>query len=170
MAGYYYKLINTDNQRATVGFNSMLWHYQKDLSDYTFGQGGYYSPQEYLSFSVPVTWRQRTENWSFDLGGSVSWSHSKTDAQQRYPVNPGFTLASNPTSASSSGGGVGYTLRAVVERRITPHWFIGAGVDIQQAKDYTPSHGLLYVRYSAAGWDGDLDMPPEPLTPYADFK
>lgn len=170
MAGYYYKLINTDNRRATVGLNTMLWHYQKDLSDYTFGQGGYYSPQQYLSFSVPVTWRQRSENWSFDLGGSVSWSHSKTDAQQRYPVNPGFTLASNPTSASSSGGGVGYTLQAVVERRITPHWFIGAGMDIQQAKDYTPSHGLLYVRYSAAGWDGDLDMPPQPLIPYADFK
>lgn len=170
MAGYYYKLINSDNRRATVGLNTMLWHYQKDLSDYTFGQGGYYSPQSYLSFSVPVTWRQRTGNWSFDLGGSVSWSHSKTDAQQRYPVNPGFTLASNPSSASSSGGGVGYTLQAVIERRVTPHWFIGAGVDIQQAKDYTPSHGLLYVRYSAAGWDGDLDMPPQPLTPYADFK
>lgn len=170
MAGYYYKLINDDNRRATVGLNTMLWHYQKDLSDYTFGQGGYYSPQQYLSFSVPVTWRQRSENWSFDLGGSVSWSHSKTDAQQRYPVNPGFTLASNPASASSSGGGVGYTLQAVVERRITPHWFIGAGVDIQQAKDYTPSHGLLYVRYSAAGWDGDLDMPPQPLIPYADFE
>lgn len=170
MAGYYYKLINSDNRRATVGLNSMLWHYQKDLSDYTFGQGGYYSPQQYLSFSVPVTWRQRTENWSFDLGGSVSWSHSKTDAQQRYPVNPGFTLASNPVSASSTGSGTGYTLQGVVERRITPDWFIGVGVDIQQAKDYTPSHGLIYVRYSAAGWEGDLDMPPQPLTPYADFK
>ncbi|MEZ3501114.1 cellulose synthase complex outer membrane protein BcsC [Pantoea sp. KPR_PJ] len=170
MAGYYYKLINSDNRRATVGLNSMLWHYQKDLSDYTFGQGGYYSPQQYLSFSVPVTYRQRTDNWSFDLGGSVSWSHSKTRAQQRYPVNPGFALASNRASDSSSGGGVGYTLQAVVERRITPHWFIGAGMDIQQAKDYTPSHGLLYIRYSAAGWDGDLDMPPQPLVPYADFK
>lgn len=170
MGGYYYKLINTDNRRATIGLNSMLWHYQKDLSDYTFGQGGYYSPQQYLSFSVPVTWRQRTENWSFDLGGSVSWSHSKTDAQQRYPVNPGFTLASNPSSASSSGGGTGYTLQAVIERRLTSNWFIGAGVDIQQAKDYTPSHGLLYVRYAAGGWEGDLDMPPQSLTPYADFK
>jgi len=170
MGGYYYKLINTDNRRATIGLNSMLWHYQKDLSDYTFGQGGYYSPQQYLSFSVPVTWRQRTENWSFDLGGSVSWSHSKTDAQQRYPVNPGFTLASNPSSASSSGGGTGYTLQAVIERRLTSSWFIGAGVDIQQAKDYTPSHGLLYVRYAAGGWEGDLDMPPQPLSPYADFK
>ena len=38
MAGYYYKLINSDNQRATIGLNSMLWHYQKDLSDYTFGR------------------------------------------------------------------------------------------------------------------------------------
>ncbi|QGY27496.1 cellulose synthase complex outer membrane protein BcsC [Pantoea cypripedii] len=170
MAGYYYKLINEDNRRATVGLNSMLWHYQKDLSDYTFGQGGYYSPQQYLSFSVPVTYRQRTENWSFDLGGSVSWSHSQTDAQQRYPVNPGFELASNPMSGSSSGSGFGYTLQAIVERRITPHWFVGVAMDIQQAKDYTPSHGLLYVRYSMAGWNGDMDMPPQPLIPYADFK
>lgn len=170
MGGYYYKLINSDNRRATVGLNTMLWHYQKDLSDYTFGQGGYYSPQQYLSFSVPVTWRQRTENWSFDLGGSLSWSHSATHAQQRYPVNPGFALASNPSSASSIGGGVGYTLQAVVERRLTSDWFIGAGVDIQQAKDYTPSHGLIYVRYAAGGWEGDLDMPPQPLIPYADSK
>ena len=62
------------------------------------------------------------------------------------------------------------TLQGVVERRITPDWFIGVGVDIQQAKDYTPSHWLIYVRYSAAGWEGDLDMPPQPLTPHAGFK
>ncbi len=170
MAGYYYKLINQDNRRATVGLNSMLWHYQKDLSDYTFGQGGYYSPQRYFSLSLPVTYRQRFDNWSFDLGGSVSWSQSQTDGQQRYPVNPGFALASNPTSDSSSGRGFGYTLQALVERRITPHWSVGLAMDIQQAKDYTPSHGLIFMRYSMSGWNGDMDMPPQPLTPYADFK
>jgi hypothetical protein len=68
MTGYYYKVINEDNRRVTVGLNNMLWHYDKDLSGYTLGQGGYYSPQEYVSFSVPVTWRQRTENWSWELG------------------------------------------------------------------------------------------------------
>ncbi|MGQ7151748.1 hypothetical protein ACUODF_15765, partial [Escherichia coli] len=25
------------------------------------------------------------------------------------------------------------------------------------------SHFLLYVRYSAAGWQGDMDLPPQPL-------
>ena len=170
MAGYYYKLINADNRRATIGLNSMLWHYQKDLSDYAFGQGGYYSPQQYFSLAVPLAYRQRRENWSFDVGGSVSWSRSKTRAQQRYPVYPGFQTMANGFSEESSGSGFGYTLRAAVERRLTAHWTLGLAVDIQQAKDYTPSHGLIYARYSLAGWEGDLDLPPQPLTPYADFK
>lgn len=86
MTGYYYKLINKNNERLTVGVSNMLWHYDKDLSGYTLGQGGYYSPQEYVSFALPVTWRKRTENWSWELGGSVSWSHSKTKDELRYPI------------------------------------------------------------------------------------
>ncbi|MBO1503714.1 cellulose biosynthesis protein BcsC [Serratia proteamaculans] len=173
MAGYYYKLINEDNRRVTVGLNTMLWHYQKDLSGYSLGQGGYYSPQQYMSLAVPVNYRQRTENWSWELGGSVSLSHSKTNSQQRYPLQ-GLIPDSLPDKFAvedgSSSSGVGYTLRAIVERRLSSHWTLGAGLDIQQAKDYTPSHALIYLRYSMAGWQGDLDLPPQPLMPYADFK
>ncbi len=173
MGGYYYKVINEDNRRATVGLSSMLWHYQKDLSGYTLGQGGYYSPQQYFSLAVPVNYRQRTENWSWQLGGSVSWSRSSTSDQKRYPIQnliPDSLPDKNAIETGSSGSGFGYTLQALVERRVSSHWTIGGGIDIQQAKDYTPSHFLLYARYSMSGWQGDLDMPPEPLVPYADFK
>ncbi|WP_075182484.1 cellulose synthase complex outer membrane protein BcsC [Pantoea sp. 1.19] len=194
MAGYYYKWINEDNRRATIGLNTMLWHYQKDLSDYYFSQGGYYSPQRYFSLAVPVNYRQRTDNWSFEVGGSVSWSRSRTDASPDYPRTdwvPGnvieqlnnagvdnpfasrdalITAISQRGSRASSSSGVGYTAHALIERRVSSHWTVGLGIDIQQAKDYTPSHGLLYVRYSMAGWQGDLDLPPQPLIPYADFK
>lgn len=172
MAGYYYKLINENNRRVTVGLNNMVWHYDKDLSGYTLGQGGYYSPQKYLSFAVPVNWRQRTENWSWELGGSVSWSHSKTNSQARYPEQnllPSHFRGGDTIDGGSSSNGFGYTAHALIERRITSNWFVGAAVDIQQAKDYTPSHALLYVRYSAAGWQGDMDLPPQPLVPYADW-
>ncbi len=173
MGGYYYKVINEDNRRATLGLNSMLWHYQKDLSGYTLGQGGYYSPQQYFSLAVPVNYRQRTDNWSWEVGGSVSWSRSSTKDQKRYPL-PGL-LSSNfadkdAIEQGSSSSGFGYTAQALIERRVSSHWTVGAAIDIQQAKDYTPSHYLLYVRYSLAGWQGDLDMPPRPLVPYADFK
>lgn len=172
MAGYYYKLINENNRRVTVGLNNMLWHYDKDLSGYTLGQGGYYSPQQYVSFAVPVNWRQRTENWSWELGGSVSWSHSKNNNQARYPEQnllPVHYPNAGYIDEGSSSNGFGYTAHALIERRLTSNWFIGAAVDIQQAKDYTPSHALLYVRYSAAGWQGDMDLPPQPLVPYADW-
>lgn len=175
MTGYYYKLINANNERLTVGLSNMLWHYDKDLSEYTLGQGGYYSPQQYVSFALPINWRKRTENWSWELGGSVSWSHSKSNDGKRYPiqslipVEPGrYGDRSEPEEGSSSSG-TGYTARAIIERRVTSNWFVGMGVDIQEAKDYTPSHALMYVRYSAAGWQGGMDIPPQPLMPYAEW-
>ena len=174
MTGYYYKVINENNRRVTVGLNNMIWHYDKDLSNYTLGQGGYYSPQEYVSFAVPVLWRERTENWSWELGGSVSWSHSRTKTMPRYPLLNLIPadyrqLASEQTESGGSSQGFGYTARAIIERRVTSNWFVGLGVDIQEAKDYTPSHALMYVRYSAAGWQGDMDLPPQPLVPYAEW-
>ncbi|MXQ68544.1 hypothetical protein GR302_00970 [Aeromonas caviae] len=68
-----------------------------------------------------------------------------------------------------SSSGFGYTLNGVVEHRLTEHWRIGGRVDIQQADDYAPSHVPLFLRYTFKPWQGDLDMPPRPLTPYADF-
>jgi len=175
MGGYYYKLLNENNQRLTVGANNMIWHYNKDSGDYYLGQGGYYSPQKYISFSVPVSWRKRTENWSWELSSSASWSHSQTSTSKLYPM---ASLLSNgnisypegsDTNAGKSSNGFGYTAQALVERRLNENWSIGAGIDLQHAKDYTPSHALIYLRYSQAGWMGDLDLPPQPLVPYANF-
>ena len=172
MGGTYYKLVNETNRRVSVGLSSMLWHYQKDLSGYTLGQGGYYSPQGYFSLSVPVNYRQRTADWSWELGGSGSWSHSRTDDSRRYPLEgllpAGLPDRDAPVKGGSSSG-FGYTLNAIVEHRLTDHWRIGGRVDIQQADDYAPSHATLFLRYTFKPWQGDLDMPPQPLTPYADF-
>ena len=172
MGGGYYKLINETNRRASVGLSTMLWHYQQDLSGYTLGQGGYYSPQGYFSLSVPVSYRQRTPDWSWELGGSGSWSRSRTDDSRRYPLEgllpTGLPDRNAPLQGGSSSG-FGYTLNAVVEHRLTEHWRIGGRIDIQQADDYAPSHATLFLRYTFKPWQGDLDMPPRPLTPYADF-
>lgn len=191
MGGYYYKLINEDNRRISVGLNGMAWHYQRDLSGYTLGQGGYYSPQQYFSLSIPISYRQRTDNWSWEVNGSVSGSHSKINSSDRYPLNkswPSLTelcsqygrcdipqdrydaFVSDRTNKGSSSNGFGYTARGIIERRLSSHWTLGAGIDIQKAKDYTPSHAFMYLRYSFNPWQGSLDLPPQPLIPYADFK
>jgi len=173
MGGYYYKLINEDNRRSSVGLSSMLWHYQKDLSGYTLGQGGYYSPQRYLSVAVPVNYQQRHDNWSWNVGGSVSWSTSSTKDQARYPLTdliPDSVTDKSAIAQGSSSSGIGYTVQAGLERRVSSNWVVGAVVDIQQAKDYTPSHVQAYLRYSPSNWQGNMNLPPLPLQPYSDAR
>lgn len=151
MGGYYRRLINQLNEVLSVGVNLMQWHYQRGLGDYHFGQGGYYSPKRYQSVSIPISYAKRTGNWSFLIQGSGSLSSAKNHAGKR---NTGF----------------GYTLNTVIERRINKHLVLGAGLDLQHSKDYAPSRGMLYLRYTFEPWQGSMPLRSEPLTPYADFK
>ena len=104
MGGGYYKFVNETHRRASVGLSTMLWHYQQDLGGYTLGQGGYYSPQGYFSLSVPVSYRQRTPDWSWELGGSGSWSYARTDDSRRYPLE-GLLPAGLPDRNAPVKGG-----------------------------------------------------------------
>lgn len=173
MEGNYYKLINEENRRATIGINTMYWHYQKNLDGFSLGQGGYFSPQKFLSFALPIDYRQRNSNWSYELGGSVTWSRAVNQGNPLYPLPellPTALLNQNPYVNGNVNEGLGYTLLALVERRLGSHFTCGAVVDIQRTRDYTPSHVSLYLRYSLDGWMGDLDMPAKPLIPYAIYS
>jgi hypothetical protein len=155
-----------------MGITNMWWHYAKNLSGYTLGQGGYYSPQQYLSFAIPLNYRWRTTNWSYAIGVSGSWSRTTTANQMLYPIPdiiPSASLHQNTLILGSTSTGLGYALLGSIEHRLSCHWVAGTSIDIQRTTDYTPSHALIYLRYSASGCEGDLEMPPKLLSPYADF-
>lgn len=171
--GYYYKLINEDHTRCTLGLTNMVWHYDKNSLGYNLGQGGYFSPNFYVSLTVPINYRHRTDNWSYELGGSVTWSHSNTKDLLNYPlaqIIPNFNAYQNSTEIGSGGTAYGYSLLALVERRLGSHFIIGGQVDMQQSTDYTPSHVSLFLRYSLEGWEGDMSIPIVPIIPYSTFR
>lgn len=185
MAGYYRRLINRPHESLTVGVNAMHWRYQKDLGEYTLGHGGYYSPRRYSSVSLPISYARRNAHWAFVLEASVSKSVSRVGDTDYYPLQElvaGPMRAMNDLGVSnsalfaanavpgSSGGGVGYSVRGLAERRLDNHWVVGGGFDLQRGKDYTPSRFMLYLRYTFEPWQGDLTLRPAALTPYADFK
>ncbi len=99
----------------------------------------------------------------------LNLDHSRIAAKRCHFPTDWQEEAARQSNDGGSSQGFGYTARALLERRVTSNWFVGTAIDIQQAKDYAPSHFLLYVRYSAAGWQGDMDLPPQPLIPYADW-
>jgi thioredoxin-like negative regulator of GroEL len=183
MGGYYYRLIDTADERMRTGLTLMYWGYDKDLSEYTLGQGGYYSPQQYYSIGVPLNYAWRNANWSATLESSIGWSYSKTSASDLYPHEPvdsllnrlhdaDFATDSNAslTKEASSSNGVGIRLQALIERRLSDHLVLGSGITYQHSEGYAPSRALLYLRYTFDEWQGNLPMPIEPVSPYADMR
>ncbi|KQQ65537.1 cellulose synthase [Pseudomonas sp. Leaf127] len=184
MAGYYYRLRDSADERMRTGLTLMYWGYDKDLSEYTLGQGGYYSPQQYYSIGVPLSYAWRNANWSAQVEGSVGWSFSSTESSDLYPLDgPAGKLfaqqASNgldidaDTTLSKSGSsstGASVRMQAQVERRLSNNLMLGTGVSLQHSEGYAPSRAMLYLRYNFDEWQGNLPMPIEPVSPYADMR
>ncbi len=48
MGGTYYRVISNQEREFTVGASLLHWAYKYNLSEETWGHGGYYSPQNYV--------------------------------------------------------------------------------------------------------------------------
>jgi len=165
------------DEELCVGSYAMYWTYDRNLGGYTLGQGGYYSPQRYYSFGVPVSYAWRNPDWSIYLVGSLGYSWAHSEAERAFPLNSvnNDILVQYPSLFSSNIGvrrgddensGIGN----LAERRLDCHWILGGGFIAQRSKDYAPNHLLLYLRYSFDPWQGNLLPPVNPLKPYAEFR
>ncbi|MNO39533.1 Cellulose synthase operon protein C precursor [compost metagenome] len=184
MGGYYYRLIERADERLRTGLTLMYMGYDKDLSEYTLGQGGYYSPQHYYSVSVPLNYAWRNADWSVALESSLGWSFSKSSASDLYPLDDSpakvdslleqFSreLVDDPSlrSNSSSSSDIGIRLQGLVERRLSDNLVLGGGIVWQHSEDYAPSRGLIYLRYTFDPWQGNLPLPVQPISPYAEMR
>jgi len=158
LGGVYRRIIAEENRNLRIGLNAMWLSYDKNLSEYSLQHGAYYSPQQYVSLSIPVRYFGRIgEHWSYLLGGAVSFSQSDED--------PLYELA----TGGGAGGGPGYFLEAAIERRVSRHWYIGLAADIYRADFYEPNHASLYVKYQFDDRWQPMYTPPEPPIPYSDF-
>jgi Flp pilus assembly protein TadD len=184
MGGYYYRLVERADERMRTGLTLMYMGYSKDLSESSLGQGGYYSPQQYYSVSVPLNFAWRNANWSAFLESSVGWSIAKVESSDLYPkystassldnllAQTGHTLVNDPTLTSngSSSNGVNFRVQGLLERRLSDNLVLGTGITLQHSEGYAPSRALLYLRYTFDPWQGNLPLPVEPISPYADMR
>lgn len=170
MGGWYQRLINQNNREWRTGLTAMYWHFEQDLSGYTIGQGGYYSPQHYLSVGPNTSWRERSENWSYVVDASVSLSWSKTEDNQRYPLAhlaEGLPDRDAVEDGDSSAGIFG-RLYAAGMVRLSPRLTLGAELTLQHADGYSPLYAGIFFTFYFDEWAGSLPLPVEPVLPWTE--
>lgn len=156
-----------------VAASLFLWSFDKNLRFYTFGQGGYYSPQAFGSLTFPITWTGSMNGWSWQAQARVGASESREDDTALYPLNPELAAAAaaqgNPTlQTGGPGGGTSTGLRLALEKQVLSNLVVGGYFEIDRSEGYNPDRLQLYVKYSFGDFF-ELSVPPEGIAPYSRF-
>ncbi|WP_455924213.1 cellulose synthase subunit BcsC-related outer membrane protein [Pseudomonas putida] len=167
-SGVYWYLANTTDSTLTVGLSGSALTYSNNQDFYTYGNGGYFSPQSFLSVGVPVSWSQRSGRFTYRIKGSVGVQHIGQDSADVFPGHS--SLDSRATAVgltgygSQSSTGIGYSLSAAGEYRLTSNFVLGGSLAADNASDYRQIAAGLYVRYTLEDMSGPMDLP---VSPYA---
>ncbi|QSI30897.1 tetratricopeptide repeat protein [Variovorax sp. RKNM96] len=162
--GAYLHLISTPGSKLTLGMNLGLMGYDKNLSYYTFGQGGYFSPQSFVSVAFPVDWSGRSDRLAWRLNASLGVQSFTQKESPYFPTDgrragdagsaaayaASLGLSSAPFTGmypKTSKTGLAYNLAAILEYQLAPKMFLGGSIGLNNAQNYRQLTGGLYVRY-----------------------
>jgi hypothetical protein len=160
--------------RADAGVTLNYWNYQRNLQNYTFGSGGYYSPQSYVSLSAPLELEGERAGWRYRVRVAVSYSVSQVSEEPFYPNDPALQAAAGqeplPTGFSAPihpgyhSSGFGFTAYAAGERRLSDALVVGFLVDINRTDFYHPTSVGIYLRHAFGSRPTSSTL--RPLSPY----
>lgn len=170
-------VLRRENMWVNLGLTLTYWRYKENESFYTFGHGGYYSPQSYTSVNLPVEWAGRSGKLSYLVRGSTSFAWTNEKRMPYYPTNS--ALQSDAVTSGNNldlgfypggdGGGKGYSLRLATEYQITPHLAIGGYHNMDRTAFYTPNLTFIYLRYLFKAHSEPVRFPPITARPYSRF-
>jgi len=155
--GTYYRVMRGTNDELKIGINLTYLSYENNLRHFTFGHGGYFSPQSYLALSLPIEYEKRTERVRYVVGGAIGIQDWSEDRARYFPNNAGLQsdlealAASDPTIEAFHQGqsqtGVGFNLHGQLEYQISPTLSVGGAASFDKAADWFEASALVYMKH-----------------------
>lgn len=149
-AGAYWRAkVVPDEGTLMVGANFFGMHYTHNEYFFTYGQGGYFSPQAYFLGNVPVSWQGRYGlNLHYTVVGAFGVQGFSQDSAAYFPLDPAVQAANrNPFYAPQTTVGGNYDFHSEAAYHLTDHWFAGGFLSLNNTRDYNNQMVGFYVRY-----------------------
>jgi cellulose synthase operon protein C len=149
-AGAYWHLLTLPNLGSLVlGADFFGMHYAHNLRYFTYGQGGYFSPEAYFLAAMPLTWAgQYGPNLHYNVRASIGAQSFQENSEPWYPLDPRLQAAAgDPLEPVHSSVGANYDLQTELAYRLQDHWYVGGFLDFNNTRDYVSQSGGFFVRY-----------------------
>ena len=160
-AGAYVRPYHYEDRELKTGLSISWMDFKKNLSYYSYGQGGYFSPQNFVSIAFPVDYSQSYDDLSVRLGGSAGYQAYTQDRSAYFPNNAEWQSALESAVTAGFGkeayypggskSGVGYNLHAGADYKINKNVTVGGQLGYDTFGEYSESTAQLYFRYMLGG-------------------
>ncbi|WP_420467924.1 cellulose synthase subunit BcsC-related outer membrane protein [Panacagrimonas sp.] len=175
------------NQLINYGVNLTVFGFEDNRRYFTFGHGGYFSPQTFTAITVPIRWEGVSNRLSWNVGAAFGIQTFREDGAAFYPgfdglqeqlellaesladPEPGEPEVQLVTGyASQRNTGVAYSFNALTEYRVAPRITVGGLMSVDNARDFREVQALAYLRYYFT------DQPrrafePDPVKPFYQY-
>ena len=168
-AGGSTQVANWTDAKLRVGVDLVYFGYQNNLSNFTLGQGGYFSPQSFFAALLPVTYSATpSERLTYSVGGQIGFQTFTENNSDIFPDTPGLqaqvstvfakgNASSKATSyyypfyTGSQQSGIAGGLNGAVEYKLTNNLTLGAKASLNHFGIWNEGIGQIYARYIFTG-------------------
>ncbi len=83
--GANFDVLQVHTGELSTGVNLTYFGYEENQRFFSLGHGGYFSPQNFLSATVPLTFTQQNERMKIEAGGAIGIQYFQEDAADFFP-------------------------------------------------------------------------------------
>ena len=150
MGAYWRAFTMPEYGQLNIGANFFAMHYTYNLQAFTYGQGGYFSPQSYFLANVPITWTGHyLTRWHYTVLGSFGIQAFSENAEALAPLDLGIetNTFNNAKVAALTSVGANFDVRGQAAYAISDHWFVGGFAGANNSRNYTNVNAGFSIRY-----------------------
>ena len=149
---YWHVLTSPEHGDLTLGANFFGMHYANNQDAFTFGMGGYFSPQTYILANVPINWMGHWQTrWHYTVNGALGVEAFEQSSAPLWPFAAQKALEvsqGNPMLPALTSVKPNYDLKSEVAYQVSPHLFAGFNVAANNTRDYNFSSVGFFLRFT----------------------
>lgn len=171
-ASAIYEIEKTENREIFLSLRLTQMSFGQNQNSFTFGNGGYYSPQKYQSLALPFHVAGKEGGLTYELNATLSTASVQEDAIAFYPTNAAMNAAAlaamgAPLNAGKPPGESGsWNVNWTVEYKVAPQFTIGNKFQYDHSNTFQMMGNMVFVRYNFDQESNITRFPPKPINPY----
>lgn len=155
------------DEQVHVGLNMLFMSYAKNLSFFTLGQGGYFSPQTFYRPSVTADWAgYMGAHAVWKLSGRLGWQTFRQSSSPYFPVDPALqaqaqanaTKNQYPYYPAQNVSSIAYAVTGQLAYLFAPQWLGTGWFHMDNSRNYQDTVAGVSLQY----YFSPLSTPPDP--------